>query len=72
MEYMEEDNLREEILTSGKNIIANVTVDGVVYYIDANREVYENVGGALYPVNKEEIKEAVRKIFFKKSDNFML
>lgn len=72
MEYMEEDNLREEILTSGKNIIANVTVDGVVYYINANREVYENVGGTLYPVNKEEIKEAVRKIFFKKSDNFML
>ena len=72
MEYMEEDNLREEILTSGKNIIANVTVDGVVYYIDANREVYENVGGTLYPVHKDEIKEAVRKIFFKKSDNFML
>lgn len=72
MEYMEENVLREELLTSGKNIIANVTVDGVIYYIDAAREVYENVGGTLYPVTKEEIKEKVRNIFFKKSDNFML
>lgn len=72
MEYMEEDNLKAELLTSGKNIVANVTVDGVVYYIDTNREVYENVGGTLYPVSREEIKEKVKAIFFKKSDNFML
>lgn len=69
---MEENNSYMDITINGKKIIAQITVEGETYFIDEAREIYERANNMYYVVTDERIREAVKNVLYKKSDNFMM
>lgn len=67
-----EENIYEDTTINGKKIIAKISVEGETYYIDETREIYEKANNMFYVVTDERIREAVKSILYKKSDNFMM
>lgn len=67
-----EDNIYEDLTINGKKIIAKISVDGETYYIDETREIYEKANSMFYVVTDEKVREAVKNVLYKKSDNFMM
>ena len=69
---MEENNSYMDITINGKKIIAQITVEGETYFFFLAREIYERANNMYYVVTDERIREAVKNVLYKKSDNFMM
>lgn len=68
----EMEDIRTQFTSDGKRIIANITVDNEVYYMDEDKRVYERIGNVYIEVQNEEIIERVKAVLTKPSDDFFI
>lgn len=71
---MEEEmrDIRADFTSDGKRIIANITVDNEVYYMDENKSIYEKIGNIYVEVQNEKVIEKVRAVLITPKDDFFV
>lgn len=56
------DETPQEFTSDGKKIIAAITVDELVYYMDENKNIFEKVGKVYLEITNTKIIEKVKQI----------
>ena len=76
-EYDEEyipqyDETPQEFTSEGKKIIAAITVENQVYYMDESKNIFEKVGKVYLEITNQKVIEKVRQMLMTPTEDMYL